>query len=157
MESLELPYGVQIDSFSARWDPPLETDFLEDFKLYAGPLPGSGILLTFIFDVLKGYGRLDDSALTWHRVMEAFKYAYAKRTHMADPEFVEGIETLIANLTSTEYAAYIRSQIDDAQTFDDMNHYGANFTNTEDHGTAHISVIAPNGDAVSVTSTVNLL
>ena len=34
--------------------------------------------------------------------------------------------------------------------------YGADFQYVPpDHGTSHVSILAPNGDAVSVTSTVN--
>lgn len=60
------------------------------------------------------------------------------------------------NLTSEEYANTIRAKILDNRTFDSADHYGGIYYNKEDHGTAHMSVLAANGDAVSVTSTVNL-
>lgn len=63
---------------------------------------------------------------------------------------------LVANLTSMSYAAGIREKIFDNQTNQNQTYYGANTSLVEDHGTAHISVLAPNGDAVSVTSTINL-
>jgi gamma-glutamyltranspeptidase/glutathione hydrolase/leukotriene-C4 hydrolase len=44
----------------------------------------------------------------------------------------------------------------DYMTWQDAEHYGAEVIVPDDHGTAQISVLAPNGDAVSVTSTVNL-
>ena len=63
----------------------------------------------------------------------------------------------LKNLTSKDYARSIRNKIDDTRTWNDPVHYGAqNSGNTEDHGTAHISVIGDNGDAVSVTSSVNI-
>ncbi|KAJ8929869.1 hypothetical protein NQ314_017474 [Rhamnusium bicolor] len=64
--------------------------------------------------------------------------------------------SLLANLTSPEYANKIRLQIDDNSTSSDPKHYGAVFYSKGDHGTAHFSIIAPNGDAVSVTSSVNI-
>lgn len=51
----------------------------------------------------------------------------------------------------------MRAKIDDKQTYNDYKHYGADYGNTEDHGTAHISVLAENGDAVSATGTINLM
>jgi gamma-glutamyltranspeptidase / glutathione hydrolase / leukotriene-C4 hydrolase len=65
--------------------------------LYTIPLPGSGIVLTFIMDILKNF-TLDTSALSWHRVIEAFKFAYAKRTNLGDPAFVDGIEQVSCDL-----------------------------------------------------------
>lgn len=61
------------------------------------------------------------------------------------------------DLMSKEYIEMIRSKIFDNSTSQDPRFYGANFDMPEDHGTANIVVLAPNGDAVSVTSTVNLL
>lgn len=63
---------------------------------------------------------------------------------------------LLTNLTSNHYAEEIRLKISDNRTSNDAKDYGAVFYNTNDHGTAHISVLAENGDAVSVTSTVNI-
>lgn len=62
---------------------------------------------------------------------------------------------MVNNLTDVKYAEYIRSLIKDENTYDDYGHYGANFSQLEDHGTANINIVAPNGDAVSVTSTIN--
>lgn len=56
---------------------------------------------------------------------------------------------------SQEYAEQIRQRINDFETSEDFSFYDAKFATTEDHGTAHVSVLAPNGDAVSVTSSVN--
>ena len=42
------------------------------------------------------------------------------------------------------------------KTFNDADHYDeAVWLMSDDHGTTHINVLAPNGDAVSITSTVN--
>ena len=51
----------------------------------------------------------------------------------------------------------IKSQIDDSRTFNDPEHYGAEEHLTEDHGTCHHSFLSPQGDAVSVSASVNLL
>lgn len=61
-------------------------------------------------------------------------------------------------LTSEDYANFIRTTIlEDNKTYNDPRHYGINVVNKEDHGTAHISVLAPDGSAVSVTSSINRL
>lgn len=62
---------------------------------------------------------------------------------------------LMSNLTDPKVAAIIRAKIEDNRTYNNYSHYGAQFDLTEDHGTANIVVIAPNGDALVATSTVN--
>lgn len=80
--------------------------------------------------------------------------AFGKRTHCADPAFYS-VQELVQNLTSREYAETTRQKIDDTKTYQDPKHYGAQFEITNDHGTSHISVLAPNGDAVSLTTSIN--
>lgn len=59
------------------------------------------------------------------------------------------------NLTSDAYAYQTYLMINDTFTMNNASYYGADFSTPEDFGTSHLSVLAPNGDAVSVTSTIN--
>lgn len=132
-----------------------------DLRMFSIMPPGSGLILGFILNILDEYGltpeSMDDEhkVLTHHRITEAMKWAYAKRTELGDMNFVDVTE-LSKNLTSDDFAKGIQSQITDTKTFQDPGHYGAVTATRENHGTAHFSVLAPNGDAVSVTSTINL-
>ena len=60
-------------------------------------------------------------------------------------------------MTSESWALSAYSRINDSYTVNDPSFYGADYYEpAKDHGTAHMAILAPNGDAVSVTSTVNL-
>lgn len=144
--------------YQPQWLKPTESKLPDDLTLYSHPLPGSGVILTFIMNILSGFldGTSPESALNYQRMIESFKYGYGKRTELGDVDFVVGIQELLANLTSPDYADGIRSLITDDRTFQDPRHYGANFSLGDDYGTAHISILAPNGDAVSATGTINL-
>lgn len=58
-------------------------------------------------------------------------------------------------MLSVEFADEIRKQINDNETSTDPTHYGGNFNQIENKGTSHVSILAPNGDAISVTSSIN--
>ena len=60
-------------------------------------------------------------------------------------------------MTNAEFAESIRQKILDNQTFADYRYYGDFYHNSSHEGTSHLSVIAENGDAVSATTTINLL
>ncbi|KAH0810404.1 hypothetical protein GEV33_012386 [Tenebrio molitor] len=151
-----------LENYKAEWMDPIMVELRHDQKLYSVPPPGSGVLLGFIMKILDGFkfkpediDGIHNTVLTYHKIIEAFKYAYAKRTELGDTSFVN-ITNLLHNLTSPAYAESIRKQIKDNSTSDDPEKYGAVFYSKGDHGTAHISVLAENGDAVSVTSSINL-
>ncbi|XP_015838324.1 scoloptoxin SSD14 isoform X2 [Tribolium castaneum] len=151
-----------LESYQAEWMDPIEVELRHHEKLYSVPPPGSGALLAFILSILDGFKfkphdleGVQNTVQTYHKIIEAFKYAYAKRTELGDTNFVH-ISDLLRNLTSHEYAESIRKEIQENSTSNDPKDYGAVFYSKEDHGTAHISVLAENGDAVSVTSSVNL-
>ncbi|XP_052741465.1 glutathione hydrolase 1 proenzyme isoform X1 [Bicyclus anynana] len=129
--------------------------------LYTPPPPSSGAVVVNILNILSGYNFTEESIngtenkiLTYHRILEAFKYAYAARTKLGDEDFLD-LNEFLQNLTSPEYGMEIRLKINDSSTSNDTSHYGIVEYSKEDSGTAHISVIADNGDAVSMTSSIN--
>ena len=64
---------------------------------------------------------------------------------------------IVSRLLGNEMAAAVHKTIMDTFTIEEASFYGSNYLVTEDHGTAHTSLLAPNGDAVAVTSTINWL
>ncbi|XP_035691050.1 glutathione hydrolase 1 proenzyme-like isoform X2 [Branchiostoma floridae] len=147
--------------YEAEMTSPLNITLDGGMTVLSPPPPSSGAVLSLILNILDGY-RLnassvdgtDNQILTYHRIVEAFKFAYAKRTELGDPNFIE-IDELVRNMTSGDFADSLRLRIDDAMTHN-YTYYGPSFALTPDGGTAHLSVLGPNGDAVSVTSTINL-
>lgn len=143
--------------YSVRWEAPISVPLRDGKTLHTLPLPGSGALVAFIMNVLNDYLPEKESALAMQRIAEAFKFAYAKRTELGDGKFVESALEVVKNLTNPEFAMEIRKKIDDHKTYSDYEHYGADFSSQEDHGTSHINIIAPNGDAIAATGTINTL
>lgn len=128
--------------------------FTGGYSLYTTPLPTSGAVLAFMLNVMEPlYTHHHD--IYWQRVIETFKHAYGHRTNLGDIHYEPQVSEVYDKLKSSAHAAEIRKLIKDDMTFTNFAYYGANFTNEEDHGTANLVVLAPNGDAISVTSTIN--
>lgn len=144
-----------MNEYQVTWAAPVTANLINNVTMYSVPPPGSGVLLALILNILNGIVPHENNITTYQRITEAFKYGFGKRTQLGDPEFVD-INELLKQLTSKDYAEAIRRNISDYITWQDPQHYGAEVIMPEDHGTAHISVLAPNGDAVSATSTINL-
>ncbi|XP_012943138.1 glutathione hydrolase 1 proenzyme, partial [Aplysia californica] len=146
---------------------PLSLALNGGLTIYSPPLPSSGVIAQNILNILSGYNMTsaglstnEKTVLTYHRFIEAFKHAYAARSKLGSPygetkSFGDEMNKLIANLTSPDQGESIRSQIWDNQTFP-WSSYGAEYYSQDDHGTSQLCVLAPNGDAVSMTSTINL-
>ncbi|XP_045516489.1 glutathione hydrolase 1 proenzyme-like isoform X1 [Pieris brassicae] len=152
-------------NYRTEWQEPIIVRVSPEHTLYSVPLPGSGSVLAFILNMLRewvgtGSDAPVDSSLYWHRIVETFKFAYARRTGLGDPSRTNlpfSIAELERNLSTPEWAVEHRAKVDDTRTFSDWRYYGAMFEGADDHGTAHIIVVAPDGSAVSATSTINYI
>uniref|UniRef100_A0A8D8V6R5 Gamma-glutamyltranspeptidase 1 n=1 Tax=Cacopsylla melanoneura TaxID=428564 RepID=A0A8D8V6R5_9HEMI len=131
--------------------------------LYTSPLPGTGVLLSFMLQVLQ-YLIPAPSKLLWNqRFTEVMKYAYAYRGYLGDPNpdlqnnMTKSINAVVKKLQNPEFIQEIRNKISDTRTWQDFEHYNGKYEQSEDHGTANIVVYSAAGDAVVATSTVNLV
>lgn len=80
--------------YRVKWRKPIKST-VGDLTIYTAPPPGSGALVTFIMNVLYGIIPNQDNRITWQNIIETFKWTYAKRTKLADPDFVNISESAI--------------------------------------------------------------
>ena len=118
----------------------------------------------------------EDSALFYHRFTEACKFAFGMRCLVGDNDFYDSKEVGLGpnyllvvksvlmvlfafqftnRLTDPEVVKEYRDRINDYKVHPQSYYGSTNFVT--DHGTAHTSIVGPNGDAVAVTSSINLL
>ncbi|KAG5678928.1 hypothetical protein PVAND_008549 [Polypedilum vanderplanki] len=147
--------------YQPKFAPSVAVKLFQGDTLHTTNLPSSGSIFAFILNILEGYKFHENSfdfhrgnKLIYHRIVEAFKFGFGFRTSLGDETSEEVVETLL-NVLDVDFANHIRAFINDEQTFNSSEYYRANTSVTIDHGTGHISILAPNGDAVALTSTIN--
>ncbi|KAL5277591.1 hypothetical protein ACFFRR_002675 [Megaselia abdita] len=142
-----------LKNFKVKWTYPTKASFM-NYTVYSTPLPGGGAVLSMILNLINKK-LTHDKALLWHRLIESFKHAYGRRSLLGDVDKEPHVNNIFEDMTNPEYASNLLHLIDDESTSHDLSFYGAKFTAQEDHGTAAMSVLHPNGDAVTITSTIN--
>ncbi|HSI70244.1 MAG TPA: gamma-glutamyltransferase [Gillisia sp.] len=134
------------------------TGTYRDFEIISMPPPSSGgVALIEMLNILEGFNLREmghNSAQYLHTVTEAMRRAYADRAlHLGDPNFNENMP--VEKLISKDYAAGLRNsiEIDRASKSDSAQFSAAHFL-PESPQTTHISVIDKDGNAVSMTYTL---
>ena len=130
------------------------------YEIVSMPPPSSGgIALVELLNILENYHfKSSDwgSSEYIHRLVEAMKYVYADRTYnLGDPDFYD---VPVNKLTSKKYAKTIFDKIekagDNAIPAEQISYYKP-LHYQESTETTHYSVYDENGNAVSVTTTLN--
>ncbi|XP_066499986.1 glutathione hydrolase 5 proenzyme-like [Hoplias malabaricus] len=139
---------------SEAWTAPLG-----DYTMYFPPPPAGGAILSFILNIMKGYGLNPESlsteeqrVLTYHRYVEACKFANGIKRIIRDPRFSSDKEASF--IIKEEFSERIRKMISDNTTHD-AQFYNVTVGGLDTQGTTHVSVVDADGMAVSVTSTIN--
>jgi gamma-glutamyltranspeptidase/glutathione hydrolase len=144
-----------LDNYKVRELAPVECDYRGYHVVSAPPPSSGGVVICEILNILEGYPLKDlgyHSAEAVHYQIEAMRHAYVDRnSYLGDPDFVKNP---LDRLLDKAYAAKVRAVIDPtkAGVSKDIKpgvapHEGSN--------TTHYSIADKDGNAVSVTYTLN--
>ncbi|QIG91346.1 MULTISPECIES: gamma-glutamyltransferase [unclassified Bradyrhizobium] len=144
-----------LDNYKVRELAPVECDYRGYHVVSAPPPSSGGVVICEILNILEGYQLKElgyHSAQAVHYQIEAMRHAYVDRnSYLGDPDFVKNP---LARLLDKDYAAKIRAVIDPARAGVSKEikpgvppHEGSN--------TTHYSIADKDGNAVSVTYTLN--
>lgn len=144
-----------LKSYTATWREPL-IGFYKGHKVISMPPPSSGgIALLQLLKSVEPYPIADwglNSAKTTHLLTEAERRVYADRaTHLGDPDFIKVPTSL---LTDSLYTVNRMKSFDESKATLSSSIQAGVFAGESDQ-TTHLSVVDKDGNAVSVTTTLN--
>ncbi|MBT8398235.1 MAG: gamma-glutamyltransferase, partial [Gemmatimonadetes bacterium] len=139
----------------AVWRDPVEVTYRGYRLISMPPTSSGGATLAAMTKILEGFelGSMEyHSPEHVHLLAEAWKRAYADRnTYLADPDFVE---IPLGRMISDEYGAERRASIDRGRATPSLE-IGPGLGPADDGETTHLSVVDAQGNAVSITTTIN--
>uniref|UniRef100_A0A8D0H3C3 Gamma-glutamyltransferase 5 n=1 Tax=Sphenodon punctatus TaxID=8508 RepID=A0A8D0H3C3_SPHPU len=130
---------------------------LGEYTMYSAPPPAGAAVLFFILNVLKGFNFTKESMNTnngrietYHRIAEALKFGNGQKPKLDDPQFSQ-FTKVGASWTFPDTG----ERRIDASGNHTLSYYNLTQPAMLSFGTSHVSVLAEDGSAVSVTSTIN--
>lgn len=142
--------------YKAVWREPVRGDY-RGYKIISMSPPSSGgTHIVQMLNILEGYDLKamgHNSSASVNVIAEAMRRAYADRSeYMGDPDFVS---VPVKGLTSKEYAAELRGQIEQGKATPSGEVRPGKPQIHEGTNTTHYSVVDKQGNAVSITYTIN--
>ena len=143
------------ETYQVEETPPLTCDY-RGFTVITAPPPGGGTVLCQMMGIVEGYpvGQAEyHSAQHLHWLLSAMLFAYRDRNlYLGDPNFTD---IPLTKLLSEDYISSLRNQIPEHNALP-VNDESLN-SPSEGNNTTHFSVVDSEGNAVSVTYTINTL
>lgn len=144
-----------LDSYKTRELAPAECDYRGYHVISAPPPSSGGVIICEILNILEGYPLKDlgyHSAAATHVQIEAMRHAYVDRnSYLGDPDFVKNP---LDRLLDKTYAGKIRAVIDPTKAGVSKD-IAPGVAPHEGSNTTHYSIADKDGNAVSVTYTLN--
>ncbi|CAD5122694.1 DgyrCDS11104 [Dimorphilus gyrociliatus] len=152
-----------LNQFEAYFARPVKSNLSSlNITVYSPPPPSSGPAYQLMLNLLdhlnlspQNISEFEKSVDLYHSLIEIFKFGFAAKSFLGDPSFNRFMNHTVEDMLSESTIKRILSKIDMNRTHD-VPYYEPAGEISETHGTTHVAVISPNGDAVSVTSTINL-
>jgi len=136
--------------------------FYQGLQVLTSQLPAGGPMLAFALNLLEGFhlGKRGRNGDAFHLIAEGLKHTFGWRSVLGDPAFDESLNELVNNtMLSKEYAMQLRSKIriDSVKNSSEYTYagFGPQTKKLRDRGTSHVSVIDEEGNAVSISSSLN--
>ncbi|XP_033640566.1 scoloptoxin SSD14-like isoform X1 [Asterias rubens] len=132
---------------------PITTTY-RDYNLVTLPQPSGGPMLLTLMNILELYNVTQadqNTALYYHRFIEALKFVKAQEVGLGDSSSVNYTQ----NMISKSNAELLYAHITDNMTHSPYYYFSYAESILKTQGTSHISVIDKDNNMVSVTSTIN--
>jgi len=144
-------------SYQAAWRDPISFTYRGHTVISMPPSSSGGATMAEMANILEGY---DIGSMPWHGpemlhlYAEAWRRSYADRNHyLADPDF---IDMPLERMTSSAYAASRAATITPSAATPSADvGPGMEGGPDESENTTHFSIVDADGNAVSVTTTIN--
>ncbi|XP_072142765.1 scoloptoxin SSD14-like [Dermacentor andersoni] len=128
-----------LSGYQPVWQDPLSSRIGDSQHIHSAPIPGAGVVL----------------AVAVHKInvafVEALKFALAKRPELGDDQNVKDRQTSMV----TDVIGFAAQNYDKTKPLASPQKYGIKYAPQADFGGAQLTIVAPNGDALSVTSGLN--
>ena len=142
---------------------PFEFEYREQ-KIISAPPPASGHVIALALQILDNFQLSTFETLkAWNYIIEAMRFAFAMRSQTGDPKFSMQTVDIVESIHEKKYMEkFVKEHFTEDNNgrlhpFTDVNNYSKPFyANYDGTHTTHVSVLGPDGEAVSCTSTVNL-
>jgi gamma-glutamyltranspeptidase/glutathione hydrolase len=93
------------------------------YRVHTCGSPSSGAVALSAWKIFEGFNKTDDRDVETHRMIEATKFAYAQRTVLGDPDFVDGVDEFEGEMVDEKIAAQLRVRIKDDRVLPNISFY----------------------------------